>query len=98
MDIKDKFIDGLSTLYAEHFTRVKTDSISPELMNRIQGYIKAGEVMNLFTQEQALLLMEDAHFAVFGESITQRKTRKNERKIAYQNNDDDYFDIPPSLR
>jgi hypothetical protein len=47
---------------------------------REQGFINAGEFLNVITRADAIQLMDDAHLSVFGVTNEQRKERKAEIK------------------
>jgi hypothetical protein len=60
----------------------------------MEGYVHAGKPIGVFSSEEALTLMEDAHLKVLGETIGPRKTRKANLKEAIARGDDEYIDIP----
>ena len=61
---------------------------------RTEGFIHAGKVIGLISNEDALMVMEKAHFDVFGESINLRKNRKENIKNAIAKGDENFINIP----
>lgn len=61
---------------------------------RTEGFIHAGKSLGVISQEDAVKIMEQAHFEVFNESITSRKDRKANLKEAITRGDDSYINIP----
>jgi hypothetical protein len=91
---KENYSSKLTTLFAQYFESVSTRKPDEQLKNRIQGFIQAGEVLSVISRDQSTQIMEDAHFNVFGESITERKSKKEAFKKALKVRDDSYFEIP----
>lgn len=64
----------------------------------MQGFINAGEFLAVITRAEAIELMDEAHFSVFGVTNDQRKARKaafTELKTAVNNDSENsFFDIP----
>jgi hypothetical protein len=61
---------------------------------RIEGFIHAGRLLGIISEQEATDLMEEAHMEVFGESIGARKNRKATLLEAIENGNDVYIDIP----
>ena len=61
---------------------------------RTQGFIQAGKVLGVISHEDALKVMEQAHFKVFSESIDSRKKRKASLKEAVARGYDNFINIP----
>jgi hypothetical protein len=78
----------------EHFNLVKKQKVDDAMKHRIQGFINAGEFLNIVTREQAIQLIDIAHLEVFGVTKEQRKSRKTSMKSALKGEDENYFDIP----
>jgi hypothetical protein len=91
---KENYIDKLTALFTLYFESVSTRKPDKKLKNRIQGFIQAGEVLSVINREQSAQIMEGAHFHVFGENITERKSKKEAFKVALKTRDDSYFEIP----
>jgi hypothetical protein len=61
---------------------------------RSEGFIQAGKILGVISHEDALKVMEQAHFKVFSESIDSRKKRKASIKEAVAKGDDNFINIP----
>lgn len=77
----------------EYFNLLKQNKVEHELRNRIQGFINAGEFMGIINHQEAVQIMDDTHFQIFGMSNSQRRAKKDSIKFALKN-DDDFFDVP----
>ncbi|MBU2881199.1 hypothetical protein KO525_02805 [Psychrosphaera sp. B3R10] len=66
--------------------------------HRVEGFIAAGEFMNLISNDEGKILLEQAHIDVFGETILCRKNRLEKRRNAVLQNNVSYFDEPAILR
>lgn len=88
----------LSTLkqqFVDIFTTSKASKDTKNLKSRTQGFICAGELLELCSREDVTQLMEQMHQDVFGCSIEQRKpNEKARRQQALKAGDYDYFDEP----
>jgi hypothetical protein len=61
---------------------------------RTEGFIHAGKALGVISHDEAVVIMEKAHFDVFGESIDVRRNRKATLKAAIARGDDNYINIP----
>ncbi|MFQ3251592.1 hypothetical protein [Glaciecola sp.] len=61
---------------------------------RLEGYMQAGKVIGLISNQDALKVMEKAHFDVFNETIEARHKRKANLHEALLRGDDSYTNIP----
>ena len=61
---------------------------------RAEGFIHAGKCLGIISHQEAIEMMEKAHFEVFAESIASRRARKASLKAAIASGDDDYINIP----
>jgi len=59
-----------------------------------QGVINAGEFLGLFSCDEAMKVIDDAHLKVFGVTKEQRKAHKEDFKSAIKNHDGSFFDVP----
>lgn len=66
--------------------------------HRLEGFMHAGEFIQLMTHAEGKALLEKAHIEVYGESISQRKHRKEELRRAVEADDEAYFETPAVLR
>ena len=81
----------------EHFNLVKKQKVDDAMKHRIQGFINAGEFLNIVTREQAVQLIDIAHLEAFGVTEEQRKARNDKLKLMLKG-DDSTFDIPAVIR
>lgn len=91
---KKIFVDSCYVQLLSVFEKAKTHQKDDKQKHRLEGYIQAGKVMGVISGEEAITLMEDAHFEIFGESIESRKSRKANIKEAVARGDDNYISIP----
>jgi len=77
-----------------HFRLVKAQKLDEAMKHRVQGFINAGEFLNILTREQAIQIIDVAHLEVFGITKEQRKSRKKSIKSILKGEDESYFDIP----
>ena len=61
---------------------------------RTEGFMHAGKELGVIRHDDAVAVMEEAHFDVFGESISDRRGRKASLKAAIARGDDDFINIP----
>ena len=61
---------------------------------RTEGFIHAGKALGVISHEEAVAIMEKAHFDVFEQSIDQRRNRKTSLKAAIARGDDNFINIP----
>jgi len=76
------------------FEKAKNYQKDDKQKHRTEGYIQAGKVMGLITNDEVQAIMDKAHFEVFVETIESRKSRKASLKEAIERGDDSYIDIP----
>jgi len=91
---KQLFIDSCSTQLIDIFQKAKDHQKDDRQKHRIEGFLQAGKFTGMITDEEAISLMEKAHYEVFGETIASRKSRKTSLKEAIARGDDDYINIP----
>ncbi len=91
---KQDFIASCHQQLVIIFEKAKLHQKDDTQKHRTEGFIQAGKVMGLMSNDEALELMERAHFHVFGESIESRKSRKVSLKEAVARGDDDFVNIP----
>jgi hypothetical protein len=91
---KQTFIDSCYTQLISIFKEVKDYKKDDKKKHRLEGYLHAGKALGVISNEEALTLMENAHFEVFGETIESRKSRKANLREAVARGDDGYIDIP----
>ncbi|MBU2114390.1 MAG: hypothetical protein KKE94_11555 [Gammaproteobacteria bacterium] len=89
------FLSALKQQFVDIFTSSKAGHDTTALRSRTQGFIYAGELLELCSREEIKQLMEATHLAIFGCSTEQRKpNEKARRQQALKTGDYDYFDEP----
>jgi hypothetical protein len=91
---KAKFTQECHRQLLEHFTLVKIQKVDEAMKHRIQGFINAGEFLNLVTRDEAIGIIDAAHHEIFGITKEQRKARKEKIKNSIKGDDFSVFDAP----
>ena len=91
---KETYIKACKNQLLNTFTLAKSYKRDDKMKFRTEGFIQAGKVLGLISHNEATMLMEEAHFEVFNESIASRKSRKAKLKVAVALGDEDYINIP----
>lgn len=91
---KELYIQECYRQLIAHFELVKKKKVDEAMKHRVQGFINAGEFLGLFTRDEAIKVIDDAHFKIFGITKEQRKAHKENVKSAIKNYDDNFFNIP----
>ena len=89
-----KFKEECLRQFIEYFTLLKNSKVDNELKNRLQGFISAGEFLQIISRHEATELMEQAHLTVFKMSSQERQSQKALRKSALNDDNSDFFTIP----
>jgi len=96
---RDLFLITLESQFRDIFYASKSGKDNTELRLRAQGFIHAGELLQLCTRQDVQQRMEKIHLEIFGVSISQRKpSEATKRQHAILSGDYDYFDEPAWLR
>jgi hypothetical protein len=91
---KQNFISACNSQLITVFEKAKNHQKDDRQKHRTEGFIYAGVMLGLITNEEANDILDKSHFEVFGESIASRKARKASIKEAVARGDDDYINIP----
>lgn len=92
---QDLFLITLEAQFRDLFQASKAGKDNSEQRLRAQGFIHAGELLQLCTRQQVQQLMEKVHLEVFGISIADRKpSARARRQQALQLGDYAYFEEP----
>ncbi len=62
--------------------------------HRAEGFLYAIRMAGLISSDEATRIIEEVHYQVFGESVEQRKERKDALRILKAEDPDAYFAIP----
>ena len=89
------FLINLRQQFADIFLVSKAGKDNSEQRLRAQGFIHAGELLEICGRQEVQQLMEQVHLEVFGVSIAERKpSEQARRQQALKLGDYDYFDEP----
>lgn len=91
---KAKFTQECHRQLLEHFALVKIQKVDEAMKHRIQGFINAGEFLNIVNRDEALGIIDEAHHEIFGMTKEQRKARKEALKSVLKSDDFSVFDTP----
>jgi hypothetical protein len=92
---RELFLITLKQQFSDIFSTSKAGKDTAELRFRAQGFIHAGELLQLFSRHEVQQLMEQEHLEVFGVTIAERKpSEQARRQQALKLGDYDYFDEP----
>lgn len=91
---KQAYLDYCYEQLLRIFQLAKNHQKDDKFKFRTEGFIHAGKSLGIISQEEAVNIMEQAHFDVFNESISSRKNRKAHLKEAITRGDDSYINIP----
>jgi hypothetical protein len=76
------------------FALAKQHKKDDQLKFRAEGFIHAGKSLGVISHQEAIEVMEQAHFEIFAENIATRRKRKASLKEAIAKGDDDFINIP----
>jgi len=91
---KEEYLDYCQEQLINIFNLAKNHKKDDKQKFRTEGFIQAGKVLGVISHEDAIKVMEQAHFEVFSESIDSRKNRKASLKEAVARGDDNFINIP----
>ncbi|MDP5137200.1 hypothetical protein ORJ04_14695, partial [Rheinheimera baltica] len=77
---RELFLITLKQQFIDIFTTSKAGKDNTELRLRTQGFIHAGELLELCSRAEVQQLMEQVHQDVFGVSIAERKPKEQTRR------------------
>lgn len=76
------------------FSHTQKRQQDDKLKCRTEGLLQAGRLLGIFSPGEAKELMNKAHVEVFGQTIEERRSRKENVKKALIDDDSDFFNIP----
>lgn len=94
---KQSYISELAAQFKQIFILSKAGSDNSVERYRAQGFIQAGELLQLCSRDDVQHIMQQMHQHVFGCSVEQRSNNnanKARRQKALNAGDYDYFDEP----
>lgn len=96
---RDLFMLDVERQFRDIFTISRASGDNQVERMRAQGFIHAGELLQLCTRNELNALMEKVHKEVFGCSIAERAPKQQVlRQRALQLGDYEYFDEPALYR
>ena len=91
---KVRFLDACTEQLIALYTASKNGKKVDAEKYRVQGFMHAGELLGIITNEQGKALIADLHVQVFGETIDERATRKRKLDALKESDPDAYIEIP----
>jgi len=91
---KQEYLDCCQQQLVKIFNLAKNHIKDDKQKYRAEGFIHAGKSLGIISHDEAINVMEKAHFDVFAESIDSRKNRKASVKEAVARGDDNFINIP----
>ncbi|WP_026376076.1 hypothetical protein [Aestuariibacter salexigens] len=80
------------------FINARQRKVDDKHKYRTEGLIQAAKLLLGVSKDELQDLVEREHMAVFGESIAERKVRKDELRALKELDEDEYYDIPAIIR
>jgi hypothetical protein len=92
---RELFLITLKQQFSDIFTTSKAGKDTAELRFRAQGFVHAGELLQLCSRDEIKQLMDQVHKEIFGINVAERKPKEYDRRQqALKLGDYDYFDEP----
>lgn len=92
---RELFLIILKQQFTDIFTTSKAGKDTAELRFRVQGFVHAGELLELCSRAEIKQRMEDLHKDVLGFTVVDRKPKEYDRRQqTLKLGDCDYFDEP----
>ena len=91
---RERYLQEIRQQYHLVCIDLKNGKSLPEIeKGRFEGFMRAGLLLGVVTQAELQQLLEDIHFKVFGKSIAERRSERNNR---FTNDEIDYgqFESP----
>lgn len=89
-----RFLDACTEQLIALYTASKNGKKVDAEKYRVQGFMHAGEMLGVITNEQGKSLIAELHLQVFGETIEERATRKRKLNALKESDPDAYIEIP----
>lgn len=91
---KKAFIEYCAQQLNQVFTATKQGKPDLKLKHQTEGLLRAGELLDIVSREQAAALIEKTHVDVFGVTPLERAERKKSLQDIKDFSSNDFFDIP----
>ena len=95
---KKAFIEYCAQQLNQVFTATKQGKPNLKLKHQTEGLLRAGELLDIISREQAAVLIEKTHVDVFGVTPLERAERKKSLQDIKDFSSNDFFDIPAIQR
>ncbi|GAA5136764.1 hypothetical protein [Thalassotalea piscium] len=95
---KQAYINECYRQFLAYFTQLSSGEIETEKKNRLQGFINAGQFLNILSHADAQQLMNQAHLEVFGKTTEQRLEAKAFLQSVRKGEKEEVFSIPAISR
>ena len=92
------FIEYCAQQLNQVFTATKQGKPNLRLKHQTEGLLRAGELLDIISREQAAVLIEKAHVDVLGVTPLERAERKKSLQDIKDFSSNDFFDIPAIQR
>mgnify|MGYP001321236971 CR=1 FL=1 len=92
------FIEYCAQQLNQVFTATKQGKPNLKLKHQTEGLLRAGELLDIISREQAAVLIEKAHVDVLGVTPLERAERKKSLQDIKDFSSNDFFDIPAIQR
>ena len=89
-----RFLDACTEQLIALYTASKNGKKVDAEKYRVQGFMHAGEMLGVITNEQGKSLIAELHLQVSGETIDERATRKRKLNALKESDPDAYIEIP----
>tara|TARA_Y100000994_G_scaffold235792_1_gene225780 strand:- start:4689 stop:4997 length:309 start_codon:yes stop_codon:yes gene_type:complete len=89
-----RFLDACTEQLIALYTASKNGKKVDAEKYRVQGFMHAGEMLGVISNEQGKSLIAELHLQVFGETIDERATRKRKLNALKESDPDAYIEIP----
>ncbi len=91
---KQTFINYCATQLQQVFNATKQGKPDLKTKHQVEGLLRAAELLEVLSREQAVALIEQQHLAVFGVTAEQRAERKRVLAEVKGACSEAFFDIP----
>jgi len=92
------FIEYCAQQLNQVFTATKQGKPNLKLKHQTEGLLRAGELLDIISREQAAALIEKAHVDVLGVTPLERAERKKSLQDIKDFSSNGFFDIPAIQR
>jgi hypothetical protein len=95
---KTEFCEYCQSELVKTLQGAKAGKLDQDHKSRTEGLLHAARLLGLMTSEEIASLIEKEHFAIFNETVSDRKAKKEKLAKLKELSPDEYFDIPAVQR